>query len=510
MVSTLSSRPRRAAPRRAVRAGRMRAFAFNSDPGETELTCMPVEPFQGVPGVGSWSSAGVARSERRQPPRGWASACATAGCEHDLCGDDASSVTVTVRDDAPLLMEKGVSSGVGVLAADPASRPDLWRLQVAVALALFFMVVEAVGGLAADSLAVLSDAFHLGLDVASYALALVAVRYSLAPGTATHTFGNRRADVLGSLGSILMLWVLNLGLLAEASGRLVDVAVAYFSSGRSGDVSGGETNQDGDASAAAADDWLASLEEGPDGRVMMSVAAVGVVVNLILVSVLGGRDFGQTHLHSHGGGAPCGHSHGGSLDALSDSSPPHNAHASGSLLAAYLHAFVDLLSCVTVFFVGVVAWWSPGAGAWADPVATMVFVFVAFKATAPVASRAARVLMEATPEGVDADALRIALESVDDRKQLAVRDVHCWSLSMTEAAASARATVARRLDPDEHRRMLRRAEAAFAKAGIAHATVQIEGEACGDGSECRVGERFPCQAHAPGWEDASKTCYKFE
>ena len=175
MVSTLSSRPRRAAPRRAVRAGRMRAFAFNSDPGETELTCMPVEPFQGVPGVGSWSSAGVARSERRQPPRGWASACATAGCEHDLCGDDASSVTVTVRDDAPLLMEKGVSSGVGVLAADPASRPDLWRLQVAVALALFFMVVEAVGGLAADSLAVLSDAFHLGLDVASYALALVAV-----------------------------------------------------------------------------------------------------------------------------------------------------------------------------------------------------------------------------------------------------------------------------------------------------------------------------------------------
>ena len=47
----------------------------------------------------------------------------------------------------------------------------------------------------------------------------------------------------------------------------------------------------------------------------MRAAAVGVVVNLILVSVLGGRDSARP-TSTPGGGAPCGHSHGGSLDAF--------------------------------------------------------------------------------------------------------------------------------------------------------------------------------------------------
>ena len=145
----------------------------------------------------------------------------------------------------------------------------------------------------ADSLAVISDVFHLALDVASYGLALLALRYSQSPGTATHTFGHARADVLGALGSISCLWMLNLGLLAEASSRLVEVASLYADARDGGNVD----------------------EQSPDGRITATVATVGIAVNLVLVSVLGGRDFGGVHLHGHAHDShePSGHghSHGG-------------------------------------------------------------------------------------------------------------------------------------------------------------------------------------------------------
>ena len=49
--------------------------------------------------------------------------------------------------------------------------------------------------------------------------------------------------------------------------------------------------------------------------------------------------------------------------------------------AAYAHAFVDLLQCAAVLFVGCIAWAFPALGALADPLATCVFVVVAFRAT---------------------------------------------------------------------------------------------------------------------------------
>ena len=128
--------------------------------------------------------------------------------------------------------------------------------------------------------------------------------------------------------------------------------------------------------------------------------------------------------------------------------------------------------------------------------ATCVFVVVAFRATWPIAKSAARVLMETAPEGLDVDALRRALEGLGSSGTtdggLVVRDLHVWSVSMPGGGAvgSVRATVRGRLDAEEHRRLVRRAEAVFAAAGVAHATVQIEGDACVDGGDAwRAGER---------------------
>ena len=56
------------------------------------------------------------------------------------------------------------------------------------------------------------------------------------------------------------------------------------------------------------------------------------------------------------------------------------------------------------------------------------------------------------------------------------------------AVGSVRATVRGRLDAEEHRRLVRRAEAVFAAAGVAHATVQIEGDACVAAETWRAGK----------------------
>jgi cobalt-zinc-cadmium efflux system protein len=96
------------------------------------------------------------------------------------------------------------------------------RLRWALALTLGFLGVEAVAGFLSGSLALLSDAGHMLTDAGALALALFAQRLAARPRTATHTFGFRRAEILGALlnGAVLgagALWVI-----IEAVRRLAD------------------------------------------------------------------------------------------------------------------------------------------------------------------------------------------------------------------------------------------------------------------------------------------------
>jgi cobalt-zinc-cadmium efflux system protein len=68
-----------------------------------------------------------------------------------------------------------------------------------------FMLVEAAGGVAFRSLALLADAAHMLSDVAGLAIALVAQRLVDRPATARHSFGLQRAEVLGAQANGLTL-----------------------------------------------------------------------------------------------------------------------------------------------------------------------------------------------------------------------------------------------------------------------------------------------------------------
>jgi cobalt-zinc-cadmium efflux system protein len=95
-------------------------------------------------------------------------------------------------------------------------------LATVLALTAALMVVEIVGGILTDSLALLADAGHMLSDASSAGLALVAVWLAARPATPARSFGYRRAEILAALANGVLLVVAAVWILVEAWRRLDD------------------------------------------------------------------------------------------------------------------------------------------------------------------------------------------------------------------------------------------------------------------------------------------------
>lgn len=107
-------------------------------------------------------------------------------------------------------------------------------------------------------------------DVLNYAVAICATILTERRATMKYTYGYHRAEPLGSLLSILILYVVTAQLVIDAIGRLM-------------------------------------TPKEIDGRLMLTVASIAVAFNLLLLATLGH----EHHHHGHGGcGHDDGHDHG--------------------------------------------------------------------------------------------------------------------------------------------------------------------------------------------------------
>ncbi|CAK4678484.1 unnamed protein product [Aphanomyces euteiches] len=95
------------------------------------------------------------------------------------------------------------------------------KLEWACLFCVVFMVVELLGGYFAGSLAIMSDAAHLLSDVLSFFLSLFALYLSKRPATASMPFGYKRAEAIGALASIIVIWMLTIGLVWAAVQRIL-------------------------------------------------------------------------------------------------------------------------------------------------------------------------------------------------------------------------------------------------------------------------------------------------
>ena len=69
------------------------------------------------------------------------------------------------------------------------------------------MIVEVIGGFLANSLAIATDAAHLLTDFASFMISLFSLWVGSRPKSIRMSFGWHRAEVIGALTSVLMIWV---------------------------------------------------------------------------------------------------------------------------------------------------------------------------------------------------------------------------------------------------------------------------------------------------------------
>ena len=79
------------------------------------------------------------------------------------------------------------------------------RLRVALSITLGVMVVEIVGGVLADSLALIADAAHMATDALGLGMALIAIHFANRPPSENRTFGLARAEILAALANCLLL-----------------------------------------------------------------------------------------------------------------------------------------------------------------------------------------------------------------------------------------------------------------------------------------------------------------
>lgn len=117
-----------------------------------------------------------------------------------------------------------------------------------------FMVAEVVGGVLANSLALLADAGHMFTDVGALGLSLVAMRLAQRPPNPRKTYGYVRLEILAALANGAALLVISVFILKEAWERF-------------------------------------TLTPEVDGPLMLTVAALGLGVNVA----------GALLLHSHAG-----------------------------------------------------------------------------------------------------------------------------------------------------------------------------------------------------------------
>ncbi|ULL18181.1 cation transporter [Paenibacillus sp. H1-7] len=126
------------------------------------------------------------------------------------------------------------------------SKKTLW---VTLYLTLFFTIVEIVGGLLSNSLALLSDSAHMISDVLALGLSMVAIYLATRHPNARFTFGYLRFEIIASFLNGLALAIIAVGIFIEGIRRFIN-------------------------------------PEPIDFKLMLIIASIGLIVNIVLTFVL--------------------------------------------------------------------------------------------------------------------------------------------------------------------------------------------------------------------------------
>ena len=97
----------------------------------------------------------------------------------------------------------------------------MWKLMIVTIVCFIFMIAEFIGGYLSNSLAIMTDAAHMLSDVAGFTISYAAIYIGTRPANMSMSFGYARAEILGAVASIILIWGLLIWLFIEAIHRVI-------------------------------------------------------------------------------------------------------------------------------------------------------------------------------------------------------------------------------------------------------------------------------------------------
>ncbi len=296
-------------------------------------------------------------------------------------------------------------------------------LQVSLLATLGYVAVCFAMGLRSHSLALLSEAGHNVSDAAALLLSFVAVWLGNRPANEAKTFGYQRAGVLAAFFNALALAVVSTWIAIEAIARF-------------------------------------GHPQHVAPTVMMAVAAVGVLMNGLIATLL----WRVSARASAGSGSV--------LNGRSG----HDVN----LRSVFVHMLGDTLSTAAVIVGGLVIRLT--GFQWVDPALSLAIAVLILWSSISIARETLNILLEGTPEGMELPAIRAAIAGVEGVED--VHDLHVWSLGSQTHALATHIRIAD-IPPSESNAILDRVKAALRERfRILHTTIQFENTGCATEHGC--------------------------
>ena len=140
-----------------------------------------------------------------------------------------------------------------------------------------------------------------------------------------------------------------------------------------------------------------------------------------------------------------------------------------NIRGAYLEVLADALGSIGVIASGLIILFT--GWVYADGIVALAIGLWIVPRTLALFRDAGRILLEATPESLDVEALERELCALEHVKR--VHDLHVWSLTETSHLLSVHLETSR-ISEDEQMALIRNAQDVARERGIEHATIQIE------------------------------------
>ncbi len=317
-----------------------------------------------------------------------------------------------------------------------------------------FMMIEFFGGWIAGSLAIMTDAAHLLSDLSGFLISMVSLYIALRPADKRLTYGYHRAEVIGALSSVLIIWCLTAWLIIEAIQRFYNPKPIV-------------------------------------GILMLSISLCGLSFNLIMSKILTSEKIPNAFEDGMGGGLP---SNPNSTDGLDNNlNEPllnqiengvnvddNNVNNQGNISkidenenlimrATALHILGDIIQSIGVVIASTIIYFFQDSYpnvVMIDPVCTFVFAIIVLYTSIPVTRDCINVLMEASPTGIEIN--QLANEIVQAEGVVNVHDFHVWCISIGKPSISLH------ILSTNPQKTLEQVTRACNKHGIYHTTIQVE------------------------------------